>query len=371
MDYAIIRAFYSKLEDEESRFIFRNRASYLFTGERKYLSDMTVDANRLFHPAKIVRNISCLLDSAELHEKGAIIYSLGENTNNCLTLLRRKQINVHAICDIMYRKWQPDGYLGLPVISPDELISGAQYKNYVIIMSNPVWQQDNSDTLIENGFSCDSIFVFEGQYRFTNFSHLPSYFHQEFLKLTDNETYVDVGCYDGDTIKQFNSVCSGKYNKIYGFEPHSENYKTTLRTVESLKMQNVHIFPEGAWSSKSVQPFISHYGEVSNSVGARIIEHGDMHVNTTTIDDALSDENVTYIKMDIEGSELNALKGAKDTIIRCKPKLAVCLYHKPEDIIEIPLFLYSIMPECKYYIRHHNYVREAANLAHNTVLYAV
>jgi len=371
MDYAKIRAFYSKLEDEESRFIFRSRISYLFTGERKILYDMTTDTNRLFHPAKIIRNIRYLLDNAELHCKDAIIYSLGENTKHCLTLLREKQINVHAICDIMYQKWQPDGYLGLPVISPNELVAEARYRNYLIIMSNPIWQQENSDTLIMKGFSSDNIFVTEGRYRFTNYPHLPSYFQQEFIKLTDTETYIDVGCYTGDTIMQFNSICNGNYNKIYGFEPHLKNYQTTLSTVESLGLKNVHIFPEGAWSSDGKQPFISNYGYGAEAGGARVIEHGDLQINTTTIDSALGGEDATLIKMDIEGSELEALKGAKDTITRCKPKLVICIYHKPEDITEIPSYLYGIMPDYKYYIRHHNFVWDAANPARDTVLYAV
>ena len=68
--------------------------------------------------------------------------------------------------------------------------------------------------------------------------------------------------------------------------------------------------------------------------------------------------------MDIEGAEQNALEGAKDIILRNKPKLAICLYHKPEDLWEIPLYIHSLVPEYKIYIRHHSHTNE------ETVMYA-
>ena len=67
----------------------------------------------------------------------------------------------------------------------------------------------------------------------------------------------------------------------------------------------------------------------------------------------------------IEGAELEALKGAKETIQRDKPKLAVCIYHRPEDMVEIPLYIKQLVPDYKLYIRHHS------NTAGETVLYAV
>ena len=69
--------------------------------------------------------------------------------------------------------------------------------------------------------------------------------------------------------------------------------------------------------------------------------------------------------MDIEGSEMAALRGAKDTITKNKPKLAICLYHKPQDIWEIPIYIKKILPECKIYIRHHT------DLLNETVCYAI
>jgi len=370
MTFANARAFYNKLEDEESRMIFLYRLNYLFTGDREYLREMTINVNKRFHPAKIVRNVSYLLDNKELYKQGVIIYSLGENTEHCISLFKDKQIPIYAICDMLYKKYEADGYLGIPVISPDEMNTGAEYKNYTVVMSNAVWQQTNCDILIANGYSADNLFVIEGQYNFSNYKCKPSYFEQDFLELTDNETYIDVGCFNADTIKQFNKACSGKYNKIYGFEPHPDNYRLTTTAVEEQGLKNTYIIPKGAWSAEGEHPFISGYGD-GTKAGARIIDHGDMTVKTITLDKALENEVITFIKMDIEGAEYEALKGAEKIIKRCKPKLAICLYHKPEDILEIPVFLYSIMPEYKYYIRHHNYIREKGNLSHDTVLYAV
>lgn len=71
------------------------------------------------------------------------------------------------------------------------------------------------------------------------------------------------------------------------------------------------------------------------------------------------------IKMDVEGSELESLKGAKRTIQRDKPKLAICIYHKPEDMTEIPMFIKELVPEYRLYVRHHS------NSDLETVLYAI
>ena len=84
------------------------------------------------------------------------------------------------------------------------------------------------------------------------------------------------------------------------------------------------------------------------------------------IDEAVDPNNrVTFIKMDIEGSELEALKGAQQTIQRDRPKLAICIYHKPEDMTDIPLYIKSLVPEYRLYVRHHS------NRCSETVLYAV
>ena len=83
-----------------------------------------------------------------------------------------------------------------------------------------------------------------------------------------------------------------------------------------------------------------------------------------SLDSCITDK-VTFIKMDIEGAELNALKGSREIIKKYKPRLAVSVYHKKEDLIEIPLYIKELVPEYKLYIRHYS------NAAIETVLYAV
>ena len=84
----------------------------------------------------------------------------------------------------------------------------------------------------------------------------------------------------------------------------------------------------------------------------------------TALDVCVSDP-VTFIKMDIEGAELEALKGSSKIIKKYMPKLAISLYHKKDDILEIPLYIKELVPEYKLYIRHYS------NAGVETVLYAV
>lgn len=88
--------------------------------------------------------------------------------------------------------------------------------------------------------------------------------------------------------------------------------------------------------------------------GSKIDESGDSIIQMDSIDNICENEKVTYIKMDIEGSELEALRGARKVICRDKPRLGICIYHKPEDLLEIPMFIKKMVPEYKLYIRHHS-----------------
>jgi len=115
-------------------------------------------------------------------------------------------------------------------------------------------------------------------------------------------------------------------------------------------------------ASKNAEIFFKDEGAAS-----RAAKEGKELVKLVKFDDYIPEEDrrqVTYIKLDIEGAEMEALIGMKETIAKYKPKLAVCLYHKPADLWELPLFIHQLNPDYKLYIRQHYPVNEI-------VLYAV
>lgn len=100
------------------------------------------------------------------------------------------------------------------------------------------------------------------------------------------------------------------------------------------------------------------------NAGSVISTDGDVKITCDAIDDLCARDKVTFIKMDIEGSEQEALNGAEKVIQRDKPKLAICIYHSWEDLYEIPFLIKKMVPEYRLYIRHHS------DTIFETVLYA-
>lgn len=174
----------------------------------------------------------------------------------------------------------------------------------------------------------------------------PQYFPVDIFNFSENEVFVDGGAYDGDTISHFMQITKGKFKYIYAFEPDSGNYRKLLVNHQNEKIK---LFNMGLYSGMQDIKFLSGKGGSS-----QVTDSGEDSIRVCSFDDLrVSDRNVTFVKMDIEGSELHALQGMSKTISRCKPKLAICIYHKFEDLWEIPLFIKRLVPEYKLYIRNH------------------
>ncbi len=188
------------------------------------------------------------------------------------------------------------------------------------------------------------------------------YFCEDILVWENNEVFIDCGAYDGDTLREFLRVREDRFKKMILFELSSKNYNRLMENI-SLLPENMKNKIETHNQGVSSKQEVIFYEELDEgcSTGSPGTERGSL----TTIDSVCGDENVTYIKMDIEGSEMDALDGAKKCILRNKPKLAVCLYHKPQDMWEIPLYIKQMIPEYKIYLRHHT------DLLNETVCYAV
>ena len=135
-----------------------------------------------------------------------------------------------------------------------------------------------------------------------------------------------------------------KIKKIYAFEPdekHSHKCEKILKNNE-----RVVLIKKGLFDEDGIISFMSQDGE-----GSLICEDGEEKIEICKIDTESGD--ATFIKLDIEGAELKALIGAKETIVKNKPKLAISIYHKPEDILQIPMYLKALVPEYKFYLRQY------------------
>ena len=167
--------------------------------------------------------------------------------------------------------------------------------------------------------------------------------YDSFLHLNEKESFLDLGAYNGDTVLDFANRCPD-YNKIIAAEPDKKTFKKLLKNTENLKnirCENICISNfsgNGKFSMKSGR---------NSTIAADGTE-----INFSTIDNLLNNEEVSFIKMDVEGEEKNAILGAEQTIRKYKPKMLISAYHRTEDIFEIPNAVMNIRNDYKIYMRH-------------------
>ncbi|MEL7649270.1 MAG: FkbM family methyltransferase [Sedimentibacter sp.] len=188
------------------------------------------------------------------------------------------------------------------------------------------------------------------------------YFDFPGLIPASNEIFVDCGVFDGASSKAFIEWCNGNYKHVFAFEPDSRQYSQIYKTLSGAK--NFTLFDFGCWDKSETITFF-------NNIPSQLsLANDKQNAGTTSIkvarmDDLIGDEKVTFIKMDIEGAEYQALSGAEQIIRKNKPRLAICVYHRPEDIIKIPELILSFRDDYKFYLRHPFYSSS------QTVLFAI
>ncbi len=185
------------------------------------------------------------------------------------------------------------------------------------------------------------------------------YFLNDFFKFHEKEVFIDCGAYTGDTVDVIVSICPA-YDKIIAFEPDPKNY-ATLSAKHGANPKMV-LFNTGVSDHDGDVQFTA-----NGTSGSVIVTTPDE--TTTSIQvraiDSIGFDRVTFIKMDIEGAELQALQGARKTILRDRPKLAICIYHSNEDMLRLAEYIHGLVPEYRLWVRqHHPFQRR------ETVLYA-
>lgn len=340
---------YERLSDDLSKRIFECRMLYSLTDNYKFIDDI-IDSSPDLNAVKY--NLKRILESKD----NIIAYGAGMKGMRFVKLCKSINIKIDSFCDADINK-QKGVFLGYRVISPTEL-KESDIDCYIVI--TPVNYQGIVDNLVEMGFRYEQIFILS---KYITDSINTQYFDTSILPPPrKDEIFIDAGCCDCATTNEFIKWSHNSYKKIIAFEPNPKQYDICHKL--SRKIIDFTVYPYGLWNDSVDMGFID---DTTNSGGGKISLdsiNNSVRISTVKLDDIIDGDKATFIKMDVEGSELNALKGASHTIGKYRPKLAISLYHKPEDVWEIPRFILSLNEEYKLYIRH--YLHDEPE----TVLYA-
>ena len=333
---------YSKLADDLSRKIYAARIMNSLTYNYDYITSISDG----FDAMKGLREqLQLYIQSG----KKIILDGAGYYGKSIRTTLN--DINFECFSD---KNATDDAVLGLPVYKRE--IAARKYPDGVFVITSMVYDREIRQELCELGV--ENILDF-GKYILSHGGRKET-LHQywDVLPFGHDEVIVDVGCFDGDTILKYFEYVRTDYSKIYSFEPEPVQYKNCKEISEAYK--DWYVFDAAISDSRGKLYF------TSNASCTKQDSLGDLCVDSITLDEFFMKlDKPTFIKMDIEGAEMNALRGCKHTIEKYSPKLAICVYHKPEDIFEIPQYILSINPNYKMYLRHYT------NLVNETVLYCV
>jgi FkbM family methyltransferase len=346
--------------------------------------------------------------------KYVCVFGIGAISYPIISAIRNfTDITIDFLCDNDSSKWGKIYHENLMCISPDEL---ARYGDDVAILIATQHYQEIYEQLTTRGFH--KIFVVT-EYRLLNNEYFKSkenieiikqnalelidiledeeskeilfiliinwfdfavtgigyrgifstdqYYPSGIISLRDDEAFVDAGAYNGDTLLEFIEKSNRRFDSIFAFELDRGNFNEMETTVSKLAAElreKITLFNLGLLDEEKDVDYEAG-GSGKQSTFINMIGPASDSAKTIRLSDILKNNKVTFIKMDIEGSELKALYGAEEIIRKQKPKLAVCVYHKPEHLWEIPLYLKRIVPEYKIYLRHHT------PLEYETVCYAV
>ena len=189
------------------------------------------------------------------------------------------------------------------------------------------------------------------------------------------ETYLDLGAYNGDTVQEFLQLTRGRYKKIVALEPDPKNFKKLTDFVRQNELKKITCLQAGVWNDCGSLELTGNGGRQSTFWEAdrsgfatqnlsqtcsmkKKVKKQQVHV--VSVDAVLGNEHADYMKFDVEGVEKEALEGAAGHLVPdgngTLPKLLVAAYHHDEDLFALPLLLWKLQPEYKIYLRKHPYV---------------
>lgn len=374
---------YSLLQDDESREIFWARIRHDVEQSEESLRKLAAwtslpDASMIFLK-EMASDVKSLGERISEYPR-LIIYGTATWGLNIADRLRAAQIPYYGFCGRRAKAFT-QGLYGKPVVSPEWLLENRD-SVHVIICANRSNYLEIEGFLKDNGFPSERILPYfkrvflgeleggENEKTAPNEAHCKrqqeikgrrQYF--DFPELFPKGTaFVDGGSYNCDDSFYFANWCGGEYSTIFIFEPDPINFERCRQRVFDEKLRGAVCYEAGLSEKEGSAGFVSFSSYGSHFASENTIYGNDMKrdaseittVKTVAIDEVVKGQTVGFIKMDIEGFEYGALRGASRTICRDKPFLAISVYHVAGDLPAIITLLNEMVPEYRFWLRHYS-----------------
>ena len=343
------RNVYAHLNDEISKKIFEAKIMYASTGDVGYITGLeskyrNLNSDMQVYVEKLRKGSHCL------------IYGAGRAGHYLAGRFKQFGVVVDCFVDPDESLGPVDKQTGIKVITDKELsVNKSLYgdKTFVISYSKkPVADEVKKRLIDEIGISekniCSGIFDWrnnQGQYF-------------DYFEAGENEVFVDCGCFDGATCFNFAGWCGHKgFEHIYSFEADPANYAKAKEILAPLG--KCDLYPYGTADSNKKVYFASDAFETSCIISREEAEkrnfEGVTEIETVALDDVLEGKKITFIKMDIEGAEYEALQGARKLIMENRPRMAISVYHKFEDFVTLADLVLNMHPDYRIAYRHYGF----------------
>ena len=326
----------SRLLDDESRLLFSARMCYLF---RKDYDAFMAEVRPVMEKYRLV-NYEMLDMIRAFGTEDAVLYGREPELSRNRAALELAGMRIAAVS--VHGGGAPAGdWDGIPVV-PEQTLGEDRWSGALFVTAARGMGETLRDRLISFGVPAERIHVPEQPTAVVSVNRPMQYF--DVFSPRGDEVFADVGAYDGQTALDFSKWTGGNYKKILCVEPIPSLQEILLRRTASL--HDVQVLPYAAWNRREELSFSDNGSASRNSSGGTPVQAAPL--------DEITEEPVTFLKMDIEGSELAALRGARKLIRKHRPRLAVCIYHRRRDILTIPLYLIWLVPGYRFVIRHYS-----------------
>lgn len=176
-----------------------------------------------------------------------------------------------------------------------------------------------------------------------------TYFPTDLITPAEDEVFVDCGSFEGDTLPPFLTNWKNRFKHIFAVEPDPENRAALQARKVALGMTDrVTVIPYAVGDRSGRVSF-----SLTGTMASRMNEAGEFSVECRKLDDISWEFDPTYIKMDIEAAEPQALRGASNLLRKHRPILAICTYHRSQHLWQIPNLIHSIAPEYRLFLRRY------------------